>query len=177
MEKFDVYINENDDLKFLDGYYVLDGTGNVYGGVMMVVPRGLGTNLALGAVVDVKADGTEFYCNTQIKAFELTEVSVGDPVSAIEIAQADLLDAAVAEGYEGMFVTFTEAVVADGPNDYGDYTLDSGVVIDDKYVGEALSLSTGSTYVLHGMVHYAFGRYALLPRTTDDVQDFGTPSE
>jgi predicted extracellular nuclease len=177
MAKFDAYTNESDASKSLDGYYVADVAGGPYSGVMMVVPRDLATDLSLGAIVDVKADATEFYCNTQIKAFELTPVSTeGDAPTGTVINASDLNEAATAEAHEGSLVVLENAVVAEGPNDYGEYILDSGAVIDDKYAGEGFEMNIGDTYTLTGVVHYAYGRYSLEPRSMDDVQ-LSTPSE
>ena len=170
MAKFDAYTNESDASKSLDGYYVADLAGGPYSGVMMVVPRDLGTDLSPGTVVDVKADATEFYCNTQIKAFELTTVSTdGEAPSPTVIDPNELTEDSSAEAHEGALVSIENAVVADGPNDYGEYTLESGAIIDNKYIGAELELNIGDTYMLTGIVHYAFGRYALEPRSIEDI--------
>lgn len=170
MGKYDAYTNEDDASKSLDGYYVADAIGGPYTGVMMVVPRSMGTDLAIGTTVDIKADGTEYYCNTQVKAFELTETGSGATVVATEIQGSDLTAAATAEAYEGMLVKIVDGLVAEGPNDYGEYTLDSGAIVHNKYFGDVLNLNIGDTVTLTGMVQYGFWHYTINPRGSEDIE-------
>ena len=114
----------------------------------MVVPRDLATDLSLGAIVDVKADATEFYCNTQIKAFELTPVSTeGDAPTGTVINATDLNN--------GVGSNYTARDISNQPS------LNRDVIA--TLARDPLAISNGPNNLSVAGVNPPFGGQAALP--------------
>ena len=154
----------------LDAYFIADPKGGPYSGIQLVVPKEQWADLKLGDTVQVTGSLEEFHCMTQIKALNVIVVAGQAPPEAAALTVADLVDAARAEPYESVLVKVSNVVATEGPNDYGEFKLEGGLMVDDLLMKGEVELPLNSTIEsVTGFVSFSFGQYKLAPRSAADL--------
>ena len=155
----------------LDGYFVSDGTQEAYSGIFMVVDKSMATDLAVGTKIGVLGQHVEYYCVTEIKAAQVKELGEGTVPAPVVLDKATLC--ADLEAWEGVVVEIADVTVGDTSewSKFGQAEIDCGMLVDAALVGfDFPEPKTGDTFaVLRGVVHYAYDKYRIQPRTMDDV--------
>ncbi len=78
-----------------------------------------------------------------------------------------------AEPYEGVVVAVTTVAVRSGRDEHGQFTIDEGAVVDDKFY--EFTVDAGDTIErLAGPLDYTYGEYKIQPRDADDVVGWAT---
>lgn len=160
-----------------DGFFVQDPAGGEYSGIYVYINQNPDM-LAVqpGDVVTINGLYGEFYDMSQITAGQAGDVVVTgtDAVpSPIVVDAADVATGgAMAENYESVLVTVENVTVATEANNFGEWTVDGGLILDDQFfatadwpkpmVGDAFTSITGALV-------YSFENFKLAPRTADDI--------
>ena len=160
--KFDAFTSDDGEVG-LDGYYVGDMDAAEWSGIMIVVDRSAATDFPLGAVLDLTGELEEYYCMTQIDVAGYAESDAISPPTPWLVAPQD----AGAELYEGMLLK-VEEVTVDSQDDFGNSTVNDGLIIGDEFNVYA-DLSVGETYDVTGVLVMNYGEYKLSPRSLDDI--------
>ena len=154
----------------LDAYFLADPAGGPYSGIQLVLPTGQWADLKLGDTVQVTGSLEEFHCMTQIKALNVVVVAGLAPPAPAELSVADLVDPGLAEPYESVLVRVTGVTATEGPNDYGEYKLEGGLMVDDLLMKGEVELPLNARIdSITGFVIYSFGQYKLAPRNAADL--------
>jgi predicted extracellular nuclease len=163
----------------LEGFFVHDGVGGPWSGLMVVFDRGMVSGLKIGQHVAVSGDLMEYYCNTQLNA---ASVVVGTetpaPPAPTVIAAGDVVSAGggQSEDYEGCLVSLSGIQVVAVDPAHNTFTLEGGLVVDDKLYAFDRP-AAGCVYEsVTGIIQYSFGEYVLLPRTPSDLVGDGSPA-
>ena len=169
----------------LHGYYVQDpvsswplGSNGKYTGMLLVVPKSLGTNFQPGDLISVVGDYKEYYCMTEISATSAVKVgtaNVPDPLGVAATAFENGGTANVCEPYEGLRVTITDVSVTNttgGTNPKWWFQVGNGIYIADDYgLAASFTPTAGQTFShVTGAVKYSYGKYLLVPFTAADIQ-------
>jgi predicted extracellular nuclease len=161
------------------GVFVQDQAGGEFSGIYLFMYTEIvdGLPLAPGDVVTLTGEYTEFYEMSEVTVKSLGEIevvgNVAPPAPAV-VAAADIATGGpLAENYEGVLVS-VEGVTVDAPvNQYGEFTVDGGLVIDDYFLLDAENKpepNPGAVYdVITGPLFYGFEQFRVLPRTIDDL--------
>ncbi len=152
----------------LHGFFVFDGEGGPFSGLMVVTPWADDVQLEIGDIIDIQGPWTEFYCMTQVKAedkLEKTGTFDGElPVPGV--TEADLIGAD-GEQYEGMLVRLSNVKVVE-TNQYGEARLEGGVWLDDRF--PVTSFENGHEFEsVTGLVYYSYSKWWVLPRSDADL--------
>ena len=167
----------------LDGFFVRGPESfDLYNGLQIVVPKGLGVPVTRGDLLDLQGWHKEYYCSTEVSAESVSIVGSSSTPQPVVVSAAALAETdPQTEAYEGMLVqvqdlTVTaldsyEEIMADGVLRIGN-TFDVSYLLDGsgKAVGDHLLSVTG-------VVIYRFGHYVLLPRVDEDIQVDGFVAE
>ncbi len=151
------------------GYFLSDGTGGANSGVLLLIEFAANPDYAVGTVVDVEGEWTEYYCLTEINAEKVTvKGSDGTVPEPVVVAEADLISAGTAEQWEGVLVA-VENVKVESKTQYGEAVLEGGLLIDTDF-GLTTEWVAGTSYSkVVGFVTYSFSKYRIMPRTDADL--------
>ncbi|HEY8375588.1 MAG TPA: hypothetical protein VIK91_03825 [Nannocystis sp.] len=159
-----------------DGFFVQDPMGGPYSGIYVYInqnPDMLAPKP--GDVVTITGLYTEYYDASQISAGKAGDIVLGgtDTVpDPIVVAPADLVDPATAEPYEGVLVRVEDVTVATAADNFGEWTIDAGLHVDDLFFAAAdwPKPNPGDTFSsITAPLHYSFENYKLVPRTAADL--------
>lgn len=161
----------------LHGYFLADPAGGPSSGIQLVVASAEQTNFQPGDILTLAGQSEEFFCMTQFRATEVRSTGRADVLPAPTDVPTGTLTSEAGEPFEGMLVRLRNVQVASGPSEHGEFTLDSGEIVDDTILrGEALALAPGMTLPeLVGVVEFSFGSYKLNPRNANDIAGSGGP--
>jgi hypothetical protein len=175
----------------LDGYFIADAgqaTAAEWAGVQMTVDVALATAFVPGDVLTLTGDVLEYYCLTEVKATAVAK-SGSAAVPAPRVVSAASLAAQAAAGWEpveGVLVelddvTVTSANPDEGAGkDYGSFAVGDNIIVSNSFKLNYMNTATDQRKVgdafdkIVGVVTYSFGKYAVLPRTNDDLVLAGT---
>ncbi len=163
-----------------------DAAGGPYSGIAIYLGGATktyagGGDLALGDVMTVDGDYTEYFDLTQLENPVFTFVQSGAVPAPVTLTAAQLASGTTAESYEGVLVRVTDVSVSDvnpdAPSDFDEFMV-SGLRIDDACIdgggtGGLLdnSYTLGQSFsAITGVHHYSFDNYKLLPRMLSDIQ-------
>lgn len=151
------------------GYYITDGVGGQNSGVLMLVDFANNPDYAVGDVLDVEADWTEYYCLTELKATSITKTGTGGTAPEATVKpEAELAAAATAEAWEGVLVKVENVKIA-SVTEYGEAVLEGGLLIDTDF-GLTTEWVVGTEYSsVTGFLTYSYSKYRILPRTDADL--------
>ena len=159
----------------IDGFFVADEGGGAWHGIKVTMPKGTIPNLKVGDVIQTTGDAKEYYCLTE---FDASIVAVMDDVEMAaqqpsEVSITDLM--ANPEQWEGVLVKVSNVTV-DKHDQYGGFTVDEGLIVDDAVFAELAPLEPGCLYTsIAGVIDYGYGKYRLYPR--DDADLVGSGAE
>ena len=137
-------------------------------------------NPTIGSELSITAEVNEYYGATQllnVGTFEL--LSSGNSVSSTDIETGQLgLECGDGEMYEGMLVTVSDVEI-EFTDEYNAWFINDGsggAKIDDYFFdGEwSMPVAGDSFESITGVVHFAFGQYAIYPRFANDIQTDST---
>ena len=164
--KYDAFTAADPSGTSLDGYFIRDAEGDQYNGIYITIDRSEGTDYKPGDVLDLSGELVEYYCQTQLSVQTHSLASSGNGPTGIEAPPAQV----ASEPYEGVLVTVKDVQVTDEPFG-GVYTMTGGFSVTYGFEGLFLSLDSGKTYDITGVVFYEFGEYRLRPRSESDIVD------
>lgn len=151
------------------GFYLSSGTGPFSG--IYVYSTTTPSPVSVGDSVTLSAEVVEYNELTELSyPTNITVVSSGNFVAATSVSTGT----AMTEAYEGCFIT-TCGVCTAADNGFGDWILNDGS--GDAEVGDFFFTNTGTqgtTYVVKGIIDFAFGYFGFLPRNGGDVQSTTT---
>lgn len=140
-----------------------------------------GDNLTVtGVVTEYSGDGG---------AGTLTELAVADGSSAsvngtaatpdpLVVTPETLADPALAEPYESCLVTVESVTVVNPDLEYGEFTIDADVRVDDLFydtIAELGPLYAGDTFTaIRGPLNFAYGNFKIVPREETDLQGYSS---
>jgi len=152
----------------LDGYFVSDGVGGPYSGVELAVAKSLGTNFAIGAVLDVTGEAKEYYCMTEVQASEVNQTgTINGPVPVASLSYAAL--SADFEKYEGVLVELSGVKVGNAQPEHGAFDLEGGLNVGVLFNHGVKPAANDVFATLRGVIVYSFSAYHLEPRSANDL--------
>ncbi|GMV40167.1 MAG: hypothetical protein AMXMBFR64_18830 [Myxococcales bacterium] len=167
--QFDLYTHKTDPAKSLDGYFIMEGAGGPWSGILLAVPRSKAITLAVGDIIDVTGEAVDYFCMTQVKATAVKKTgTVSKMPPATDVAAADLADATTGEQWEAVLVRVADAKVTAGANNFGEWTIDSALPVNDLY-DYGYKATVGDVVTVSGVMNYNFSTRKLEPRSDDDV--------
>ncbi|MFY0671902.1 MAG: T9SS type A sorting domain-containing protein [Bacteroidia bacterium] len=140
-----------------------------------------------------KATVTEEFGVTHLSDIEYTKADGSEVPSPIANISMDSFQNynSYAEGYEGMYMEWTDVVVSDTapdfPNFYGEFAFatdlqegtpqvrvdDLSPFIEQNFANDTLDLGQELAYI-RGIMYYSFGNWKLLPRDKNDIDGYIT---
>lgn len=167
--KYDLYTHKTDPAKSLDGYYIMEGAGGPWSGILLAIPRDKAITLEVGDTVDVTGEAVDYYCMTQVKATAVKKTgSVTTMPPASDVDASELADAVAGEQWEAVLVRVVDAKVTAGANNFGEWTIDGALPVDDLYA-YAYEAAINDIVTVAGVMNYTFSVRKLEPRSDADV--------
>jgi len=161
------YVVSKDKLR---GYWVFDGVGGPWSGLLVTVDWADTTGFQVGDLVNVTGEWMEYYCLTEVKttSIEGTGKTFGKEIPVSDVTTADLAKDK-AEQWEGVLVRLSSVEVTEAPNNYGEFKVTGGIMLQNKFdltykakVGDKLATVTG-------VLTYDYGNFKILPRSDADI--------
>ncbi len=155
----------------LYGYWVFDGKGGAWSGLLVTVGWEDTTAFKVGDIIDVAGEWMEYYCLTEVKStsIEGTGKTFEGAIPISDVTAADLAKDK-AEQWEGVLVRIKGVEVTEAPNNYGEFKVTGDVMIQNKFdltyeakVGDKLTSVTG-------VLTYDYGNFKILPRSDEDIE-------
>lgn len=173
---------------------IQDGS-DPYSGIFIRSQAGDGlSQVKRGDILTItKATVTEVFGVTHLEDIEYTKADGSELPSPITNISMDSFQNynSYAEGYEGMFMEWTDVVVSDTapdfPNFYGEFAFASDLqegtpqvrvddlspFIEQNFANDTLELGQELAYI-RGIMYYSFGNWKLLPRDKNDIDGYET---
>ena len=171
--KFDLYTHKTDPAKSLDGYFIMEGGGGPWSGILLAVPRDKAVELAVGDIVDVSGEAVDYFCMTQIKASAVKKTGTATQMPpATDVDAAELADAVAGEQWEAVLVRVPNGSISAARNNFGEFILDGALKVDDLYDYSYMA-ALGGTVSVTGVMHYTFSERKLEPRSDADFGNGG----
>ncbi|NQU67697.1 MAG: lamin tail domain-containing protein [Candidatus Marinimicrobia bacterium] len=152
------------------GIFLQDGDG-AWNGVWCYLGSGNTADILVGDAVEV--------IGTVMEYFDLTEIdgsaTVTSSGNALPIAAA-LATVDVAEAYEGVLVSVSNAACDNADLGNGEWSVDDGsgsVVVDDKLF--AFLPTLGTAYDVTGPVDFTYSAFKIQPRDASDIAEYVAP--
>ncbi len=162
-----------------DGFFVQDPAGGERSGIFVFVGADNPNMVAVspGDIVTVTGTFDEFYGASQLEVAGAADVMVTGttdvPAPAL-VAPADIATGGPkAEAYEGVLVRVDAVTVVDNSLDFGEWTVDGDLRVDDLFFAMAdwVKPAPGTLYdAIIGPLAYTFDDTKIAPRTADDLQ-------
>ena len=170
----------------INGFFVSDADfPDKWGGILVSVGADFTTRLDLGDVIDIEGTYQEFFNNSRIDARVAsggrvikTNENKKAAIKAIPVTAADVPaipvddknpDDSKAEPYEGVLVELKDVTVAEAPDEFGVWKIEGGAEVDDTFYRVQPKKGDKLSFV-RGIVHFAFGKFTVLPRGALDVE-------
>ncbi len=143
--------------------------GGPFSGVLVMF-EGTDPALAVGDLVNIDANWTEYYCLTELKATSFEKTGIADALIVPELVETSIFSSAdTAEEWEGVLVTLENVEVVEADDGYGNLVVNDGLIIDDQIFGE-FDIAAGTAFQsITGIVSFGWEQYRILPRTQDDM--------
>lgn len=167
--KFDLYTHKTDPAKSLDGYFIMEGGGGPWSGILLAVPRDKAVTLAVGDIVDVSGEAVDYFCMTQVKASAVKKTGTASQMPpATDVDAAELADAIGGEQWEAVLVRVPNGSISEARNNFGEFLLDGALKVDDLYDYSYVA-ALGNVVSVSGVMHYTFSERKLEPRSDADL--------
>jgi predicted extracellular nuclease len=157
----------------LQGLFVADGNGAWNGILLVFGAEAFPTvDFVPGDVLTVTGDAQEAFCMTEIDVLTATKTASGaalptpDVVTAADVAS---FGGPKAEDYEGTYVTLQNVAVTDINAQYGTFTVDDKLVVDDTFRHGFYPKAGCGLTTLRGVMHFSYGEFKLLPLSGSDI--------
>ena len=157
-------------------FFVQSAEGGAYNGIYIFKYDEVDYNPTIGDIVTITGEYTEFYGNSQLKVTEPGNIEVtgsGGTVVVTDVTE----EPENWEAYESVVVRFTDMEISDASKlyDWGAVELAIGCWMDNDFTN--YDAEDGASYAsITGPMTYSFEKYAILPRSTEDLQGYnGTP--
>ncbi len=153
-----------------------DPAASTYGGIWVYAGSYDLSSFAVGDLVEITADVTEYYGLTELtNVTDVTLVSSGNVVTPILVDGSDITDACdeADEAYENMLVVVSNVTIGEVA-DHGSYwafdASNDTFLVDDDLL-DSLPIATGEEYyTITGVHKYAYSANRLEPRSAADFQ-------
>jgi predicted extracellular nuclease len=171
----------------LKGFFVAEGTfpTKKWGGILVVVDPDFTETIAIGDKLDIEGAVDEFSNSTQLNARaqsggNITKVGTvpAADIKAVVVKPEDIPgepsdktapDSSKAEPYESVLVELKDVTVMEGPDQYGLFKLEGGVVVDDNFFKGYRPKKGDKIAYIRGIIYYYFDLYRLIPRNSGDI--------
>jgi predicted extracellular nuclease len=160
-----------------DGFFVQDPMGGEYSGIYVYVgmnPDGLAPKP--GDVVTINGLYTEYFEMSQISASQAGDVTVTGtdtvPAPAVVPAADIATGGAKAENWEGVLVRVEGVTVATEADNFGEWTVDSMLHVDDLFfaIADWPKPAVGEMFAsITGPLMYSFDNFKIAPRDPADL--------
>lgn len=155
------------------GFYVQDVGGGAWSGLYIYMQeKGAAADLGIqeGRAYDITGEVLEYYELTELVVSSTDDVVAKGGAPGTPTVDSVNPDAVASwEQWEGCLVSLGDVTV-DSVNEYGDATVDGGIIIDNAFYN--FSLSDGDSIgEAVGLIHYAFDEWRLFPRSEADLAD------
>ena len=132
------------------------------------------SHIQVGDIVDVRGRYIEEFGLVQIDLTAIEVVGQGTPPAPVLLAPVQVADAAFVERYEAMLVRVQDVECTDdNPDDdeFGEFAIDEGVRVDDLLYAVEPDPQVGTRFgSIAGVLHFAFGKFKIQPRSADDIE-------
>ncbi len=160
----------------LYGYFVSDvglKTAAPYSGIEITLPPDLDPGIKQGDVIQFTADHVEFYCMSELKPKTTPTVKgTGDVPLPAQVTPDDISNsnAESAEKYEGVLVKLNNVSVTNADLGHGNFEVAGKVIVNASKFDTGYTPVQGDVFSsLTGIVIYSYGKYVLIPRSSDDI--------
>lgn len=160
-----------------EGFYVADfpvGGAVAYTGILVVINKSAGVQVAPGDEVVVKGDYKEYYCMSEIYATSVVKNGQQPAPDGFKMDDPSPFEnggGPGAEPYEGVIVTLhdVDVTATTSSDDKGWFRVGAGIeVLNDFQVAWTPGAGTRLS-ALTGAVKYHWGKYRIVPRSLADI--------
>jgi predicted extracellular nuclease len=160
-------------------FFVQEPEGGPYSGIYVYMYRNVaeGVRVAIGDVITLFGDYSEFYDFSELTVTSISDIQVLDWVAEPEPVDVDAAELGMtdtdAEPYEGVLVRLTDVAVTEEANHWGEFVVEDNVRVDDRFYGQrhAPAPPLGTDFdELIGVVDFNYDEYKLCPRRAADYQ-------
>ena len=149
-------------------FFVQDAGGGEWSGVRVYSAVGA-LSVAIGDEVTVRGEAQEYYEETEVVVADAVDVSVTGTgrvsASALSTPPADW------EPWEGVLVAAEGIRIGDPVDDYGQWSTDWDVLLDDYLHDYAGIITSGELTSLTGVVRWSYDEQKLCPRRASDFKE------
>lgn len=165
----------------LDGFYVADfpvGGAVAYTGILVVVNKGAGVQVAPGDEVVLKGDYKEYYCLSEIYATTVEKTGQQPAPGGFPVDDPSPFEnggGPGAEPLEGVIVTLHDVAVTETTSSDGKgwFRVGAGIEVLNDFQVAWTPVAGTRLAALTGAVKYHWGRYRIVPRSRSDIQVAG----
>lgn len=163
--------------------WVQEQAGGPYSGIQVRLPQGIAAP-AVGTIVTVTGEYTEYYTAAQINATALEEVSAGTAPAPQIVSTSEIRTGSpTAEQWEGVLVRVENVKNVEDPvlgtdgQDRGDFrvapiaggTVDDGVVVGHAFRTDYVGEVGDQFQSIVGVLDFSFDEFRLEPRGNEDI--------
>lgn len=161
-----------------DGFYVADfpvGGAVSYTGILVVVNKSAGVQVAPGDEVVVRGDYKEYYCLSEIYATSVEKTGQQPAPGGFPLDDPSPLEnggGPGAEPMEGVIVTLhdVDVTAADSSDGKGWFRVGAGIEVLNDFQVAWTPVAGTRLAALTGAVKYHWGKYRIVPRSLSDIQ-------
>ncbi|MCP4809476.1 MAG: hypothetical protein GY913_17350 [Proteobacteria bacterium] len=152
-----------------DGFFVQTPGGGENGGIFIYMPAGAPL-LEMGDEITVTGSVSEFYEWTEFAVDSETSIQVTG-TGTLTVDAVDLSTVGDLEVWESGLISVGASTVAAGPDNYGDFNLESGLVLDNLI--HSTESEVGATYTdIAGQLFWSYDAWRIAPRFEDDLSGY-----
>ncbi len=163
-------------------FFIAEQDGGEFSGIQVYVYADVAAALMTadklpqrGQTIDIVGRYVEFFEFSQLTLSDAESLTVTGtaPLPAANVVDAAALTVeATAEPHEGCLVRVEDVTVSQAANQFGEFELQGGLLIDDLFFSPdpGPDPTVGDTFAsITGLLNYSFEKYKLAPRDTDDL--------
>ena len=152
-----------------DGFFVQTPGGGENGGIFVYMPSGVPL-YQLGDELTVTGTVTEFYDWTEFTVDSETAIEVTGS-GTLTVDAIDLATVGDLEVWESSLVSIGSSTISSGPDNYGDFELESGLVLDNLLY--SVEADVGATFTnVTGPLFWSYDFWRIAPRDADDLEGY-----
>ena len=153
-------------------FFVQSAEGGEYNGIYVFKYDEVEYTPAIGDIVTITGEYTEFYGLSQLKVTEPDNIKRQGTGGTVVVTEIDD-EPENWEAYESVMVQINDATISDASKlyEWGSVELDIGCWMDNDFTN--YDAEDGASYAsITGPITYSFEKFAILPRSTDDLQGY-----